>query len=346
MERTSNQKRTTIRAARRQRGLPAVLLLLAAMAMAIEFVAADKGDPPGGEGVCETEAETKTGARTRPPPRVLLGDTLRDLEDLVSFEEVLLSSGARTPAVAAAVPGGEAIGLTYVRDLVEPGLSSRLVGACDARSGWTVSPQSVDGSATVREASRTSRSCPLIWPQLYLPLLDDPAYASRLDPLREEIGLAWGLTQRFGDLLGVGEETVEPLQLVRYRQGEFYKEHHDHGSYYGADTEQRPWTLLVYLSDAPGGGERGGQTFFRALGGAGGVSVVPRRGDGVLWRNEDAATGELLEEAVHEAVPPEGGTENEHEHEHENASVKYAMNVWIAKKKIMEHMDVSAYRTQ
>jgi len=67
----------------------------------------------------------------------------------------------------------------------------------------------------------------------------------------------------------------------------------------------------------------------------GGVAVVPRLGDGVLRRNEDDR-GELLMDAVHEAVPPKDGGDG----------VKYAMNVWIAKKKIKENLDVSAYRTK
>lgn len=138
------------------------------------------------------------------------------------------------------------------------------------------------------------------------------------------------------------EEYIEPFQLVRYQPGEFYREHHDHGSYYGVNTEQRPWTLLVFLSDLPplssSTNERnGGYTYFRKLDeDGGGVAVVPRSGDGVLWRNEDKETGELLMDAIHEAVPPEDG----------GNIVKYAMNVWIAKKKIRENMDVSAYRTK
>ena len=100
-------------------------------------------------------------------------------------------------------------------------------------------------------------------------------------------------------------------------------------------------TLLIFLSDLPSssGKEGGGYTKFRALGNNdGGVSVVPRLGDGVLWRNEDETTGELLLEAVHEAIPPK-------DNDNQNV-IKYAMNVWIAKKKIKDNMDVSAYRTK
>mmetsp|Transcript_945 Transcript_945/g.2018 ORF Transcript_945/g.2018 Transcript_945/m.2018 type:complete len:348 (+) Transcript_945:188-1231(+) len=289
----------------------------------------------------------------RTPPRIYTNESFRDLEGLTSFEPITTISYDdildRVPsnddhnnnklpnAKIAAIPGGEAIDLKYVKDIVSPEIAAQLIHSCDQRSGWTTSPQSVGGSAQVK-ASRTSRSCPLIWPQLYLPLLDNPDYASRLTPIRDEINLTWRLTQRVAEFLGVGEEYIEPFQLVRYQPGEFYKEHHDHGSYYGANTEQRPWTLLIFLSDVPSssGKEGGGYTKFRALGNDGGVSVVPRLGDGVLWRNEDERTGELLLDAVHEAIPPKDNNDN---------VIKYAMNVWIAKKKIRDNMDVSAYRT-
>jgi len=308
--------------------------------------------------VCEELSSTE-----RDPPRILTDGSFRDLEDLASFEPVTtlsydtlldgthrniprdaaLADSKNTTRVAS-IPGGETIDLRYVRDLVSEQTAAALIESCDKRSGWTSSPQSVGGSATVK-ATRTSRSCPLIWPQLYLPLLEDPAYKPRIEAsgLKDEIDLTWRLTQRVAQLLGVGEEFIEPFQLVRYLPGEFYKEHHDHGSFYGADTEQRPLTLLIFLSDLPSNDHNnnkdattsGGYTKFRALGGEGGVSVVPRLGDGVLWKNEDD-DGNLLMDAIHEAVPPED----------QEGIIKYAMNVWIANKKIKDNMDVSAYRTR
>lgn len=309
---------------------------------------------------CVTDATDSPSSPLSPsgraPPRIYTNASFHDLEGLASFKDITTLSHDdildgkpnsnsnnnknRPNAKIAAIPGGESIDLKYVKDIVSPEIAAQLILSCDQRSGWTTSPQSVGGSARVK-ATRTSRSCPLIWPQLYLPLLENKAYASRLDPIREEINLTWRLTQRIAELLGVGEEYVEPFQLVRYQPGEFYKEHHDHGSYYKADTEQRPLTLLIFLSDLPSstGKEGGGYTKFRALGNNnGGVSVVPRLGDGVLWRNEDETTGELLLEAVHEAIPPKNN-------DNQNV-IKYAMNVWIAKKKIKDNMDVSAYRTK
>ena len=327
----------------------------------LEQQVCDTEDDNGGEaGTCSSTTASTTTPRA--PPQILANGSFQTLdsssfEDITSLSHDALLDGTnnddhdndndsdnkllRPNATIAQIPGGENIALRYVQDLIRPETASRLIESCDKRSGWTSSPQSVGGSATVK-ATRTSRSCPLIWPQLYLPLMDDPAYKSKLESVRDEIDLTWHLTQRIAQLLDVGEEFIEPFQLVRYQPGEFYKEHHDHGSYYGVDTEQRPLTLLVFLSDVPSspgvGGEGGGYTKFRAVGDveSGGVAVVPRLGDGVLWKNENEH-GELLMDAVHEAIPPRENGGN---------IIKYAMNVWIAKKKIKDNMDVSAYRTK
>lgn len=294
--------------------------------------------------VAETKDAEVCENTDRAPPRILLDGSFHELDGFDAIKNLshddFLDGGPlkQHTATRTSIPGGDSIELQYIRDLVSSEIASKLIGSCDGRSGWTTSPQSIGGSATIK-ATRTSRSCPLIWPQLYLPLLDNPAYASRLDPIRDEIELTWKLTQRVAELLDVKEEYIEPFQLVRYQPGEFYKEHHDHGSYYGADTEQRPFTLLVFLSDLPST-KNGGYTKFRALNNHKGVSVVPRLGDGVLWRNEHPTTGELLQEAVHEAVPPRDDDKGDGE-----VVIKYAMNVWIAKNKIQDNMDVSAYRT-
>lgn len=304
---------------------------------------------------CEENTDnegTCNGSNTsRAPPQIVSKGSFTTLNQS-SFREITsythdalldddINSPSFTKPTITNIPGGETISLQYIQSLITPNIASQLIESCNKRNGWTSSPQSINGSAKVK-ATRTSRSCPLIWPQLYLPLMNNPSYASKLDKVRDEIDLTWHLTQRIASLLDIQEEYIEPFQLVRYQPGEFYKEHHDHGSYYGVETEQRPKTLLVFLSDVPSSPQvdGGGYTKFRALGGDGedssdGVSVVPRMGDGVLWNNEDEE-GKLLMDAIHEAVPPKDG----------GNVIKYAMNVWIAKKKIQDNMDVSAYRTQ
>jgi hypothetical protein len=66
------------------------------------------------------------------------------------------------------------------------------------------------------------------------------------------------------------------------------------------------------------------------------ISVLPRKGDAILWNNEDEEH-RVLEAAVHEAVAPVGASAG--------ASVlKYAMNVWVNKSPIAK-INAEAYRT-
>ena len=253
----------------------------------------------------------------------------------------------------ASIPGGESISLQYIQNFLPPQTIQELIHSCDARNGWTTSPQSIDGKVT---AARTSRSCPLIWPLLYLPLLQEEKGKQIPKHIVNEIHLTWDLTQRISSFLNVDESRVEPLQLVRYLPGQYYKEHHDHGSYYGAEkTEQRPWTFLVFLSTMPVSQnfDSGGYTKFRMLNN---TAMIPYAGDGLLWRNVDEETDEVLLDAIHEAVPPKnvnmgyaGSSGEEREREKSEADkedgpiVKYAMNVWISKEKIIDNFD--GYRT-
>ena len=171
-----------------------------------------------------------TTKNKRAPPQILTKGSFQILdpsyfEDVTTISyDAILDEGGTTTATAttiANIPDGEAIGLRYVQNLVSPTLASKLIDACDQRSGWTSSKQSSsDGSAsTVQKAKRTSQSCPLIWPQMYLPMLHDPRLAS----VKEEITLAWHLTQRIGQFLNVREEYIEPFQLIKYGRGNFIK---------------------------------------------------------------------------------------------------------------------------
>lgn len=253
------------------------------------------------------------------------------------------------------IPGGESISLQYIQNFLPPQTIQELIQSCDKRNGWTTSPQSIDGKAT---AARTSRSCPLIWPLLYLPLLQEERGKQIPKHIVNEIHLTWDLTQRISSFLNVDESRVEPLQLVRYLPGQYYKEHHDHGSYYGAEkTEQRPWTFLVFLSTMPVSQDfdSGGYTKFRMLNN---TAMIPYAGDGLLWRNVDDESDEVLLDAIHEAVPPKNvnmgyagcsGEEGEREKSESDVEleddpiIKYAMNVWISKEKIIDNFD--GYRT-
>ncbi|CAJ1414537.1 unnamed protein product [Effrenium voratum] len=69
---------------------------------------------------------------------------------------------------------------------------------------------------------------------------------------------------RLATLAGMDVKHLEPLNMVRYAPGQFFKEHHD-GRF-------RPKTVFLYLNDVPPG--EGGETMFPDLN----VKIVPRRG--------------------------------------------------------------------
>jgi hypothetical protein len=141
-----------------------------------------------------------------------------------------------------------------------------------------------------------------------------------------ELELTWALTERAAKLLQVEPSQVEPLQVIHYAPGQFYKPHHDHAGYYLSETppsgggegsledeadapqlpqptgeptgESRPATILVFLSDVEGGGELN----FPRLG----LSFTPAKGDAVAWSNVNVK-GLADPTMVHEGRPPTSG---------------------------------------
>mmetsp|Transcript_96446 Transcript_96446/g.259003 ORF Transcript_96446/g.259003 Transcript_96446/m.259003 type:complete len:232 (+) Transcript_96446:2-697(+) len=82
---------------------------------------------------------------------------------------------------------------------------------------------------------------------------------------------------------------LEPLNLVRYEPGQFFRPHHDGG--------HRAKTVFLYLNDLPDGA--GGETHFVKLD----LKIPPRRGCAVVWSN---LTPEGLrdERMWHQGLPP------------------------------------------
>ena len=116
--------------------------------------------------------------------------------------------------------------------------------------------------------------------------------------------------QRVSALMGgIPMEHAEPMQVLRYETGQYYKQHHDQQTAHWTPQGVRVYTFFVYLSDV----EAGGGTKFNDLG----LIVTPKRGRAVLWPSvlsKDLLTGEPR--THHEALPVEKG-------------VKYACNLWI-----------------
>jgi hypothetical protein len=111
------------------------------------------------------------------------------------------------------------------------------------------------------------------------------------------------IERRAADLIGIGSEYVEPLQIVSYTNGQQFKVHHDAGTLHDCgDVElvapRRIATLFVYLNSLP---ERQGHTEFPRLG----VSVQPKAGGAVLFCNL-LPDGTVDARTVHQACPVEG----------------------------------------
>uniref|UniRef100_A0A0G4FLI4 Fe2OG dioxygenase domain-containing protein n=1 Tax=Chromera velia CCMP2878 TaxID=1169474 RepID=A0A0G4FLI4_9ALVE len=107
---------------------------------------------------------------------------------------------------------------------------------------------SVDNYSHQKSENRTSESCQLLIGQTQL---------------------SAAIEAKITKLAGCPEGHLEPLMVVRYRPGEFFKTHHD--GYF------RPSTVLLYLNDDF---EEGG-TQFEELG----LSVSPQKGAAVVWSN-------------------------------------------------------------
>ncbi len=97
------------------------------------------------------------------------------------------------------------------------------------------------------------------------------------------------INERISTELNLPENHGEPLQGQLYRQGEYYKDHHD---YFDDETlrrqfahsGQRTWTAMIYVNEVLGGGH----TEFPHLG----KSIAPSKGMGVFWKNSDGAGAE------------------------------------------------------
>ena len=100
------------------------------------------------------------------------------------------------------------------------------------------------------------------------------------------------LTSRISAAVGIPAENAEHWQLVRYRQGQFYSQHHDGElpAYESTSHGNRVLTVFVYLEEPAEGG--GGGTRFNDLG----ITVAAVKGRAVLWANvmdQDTSLPEL-----------------------------------------------------
>jgi hypothetical protein len=121
---------------------------------------------------------------------------------------------------------------------------------------------------------------------------------------------------------GLPVENQEYLQVLRYREGEFYEYHDDYvDEHASAPFGPRLLTVFLYLSDD----FEGGETRFTKLG----LSVTPRRGRAVMWPS-------VVETTTEEQKEGEGGRRSwtkdgrtTHEAREVRRGTKYGANAWI-----------------
>lgn len=137
------------------------------------------------------------------------------------------------------------------------------------------------------------------------------------------------IENRAADLLSLPNHSIEPLQLVRYGQGDYFHDHHDLGVLYEDGSVELPHkslltpprriiTILVYLNDLPEDDQNpcGGSTIFSSLGkDVDELAIRPKENRAVMWCNikKDGTPDERL---VHRGETLHGD------------AVKYAMNIW------------------
>jgi len=121
--------------------------------------------------------------------------------------------------------------------------------------------------------------------------------------------------KRVAECMDVNVRCLEPLQLLMYRHGHFYKPHYDWLEPSVLNSSgQRTRTLLVYLNDLSEGETGGGTAFWSTR-----KVVRPACGNAITWHNTTDGKGQGHEDrsTLHSGEPLVL-----------KSSVKYVLNVW------------------
>mmetsp|Transcript_38486 Transcript_38486/g.80840 ORF Transcript_38486/g.80840 Transcript_38486/m.80840 type:complete len:732 (+) Transcript_38486:224-2419(+) len=133
------------------------------------------------------------------------------------------------------------------------------------------------------------------------------------------------IRNRIARYSGYAENLIEPLQVVRYQQGQKYDGHHDFFDVCDLEDKQqngrRQVTFLIYLVDMPEG-EDGGGTGFPELK----IEAAPEQGSAIVF-NDCFDNGAEDGRSLHAGLPPKNPS-----------TVKMAINAWIRSHPVM-HMN-------
>jgi len=205
--------------------------------------------------------------------------------------------------------GGDALNALEVA-AADAKAKARDDGSGDDASSQQLDLSSTTGRPSLNTAARTSTS-------------------SICDEQCENDALISDLRSRIAALTSGDPDFSEPLGIVKYEEGQFYKPHHDYADGDSArPASGRLLTLLIYLSEpdeVAGGGADGdvnaahnGATFFPMLN----VSVPPTQYSALLWSNvavmPSVAHGPEVKDirVIHGSASVERGE-------------KYVANAWI-----------------
>lgn len=146
--------------------------------------------------------------------------------------------------------------------------------------------------------------------------VDDVVRSSMTYKYSNDIELIKNIRNRVASLVGKSVNCIEPLQIVKYEVGQFFKAHNDSlpRALVDKNGNQRQYTILVYLNDDV----VGGTTEFPRLG----LAFKPKVCDALFWENCPDMY-HYYPNALHRGNPVKSGT-------------KYALNIWINFKEIGE----------
>jgi prolyl 4-hydroxylase len=118
------------------------------------------------------------------------------------------------------------------------------------------------------------------------------------------------IEERVSTLMGgIPMENAEPMQVLRYDEGQFYKVHHDQNSPRSSAWGPRMFTMFMYIGD----GYSGGETHFPRLN----LTIPPGKGRACVWTSVlDSDPYQRDDRTDHESLPVTSG-------------VKYGVNYWI-----------------
>ena len=119
------------------------------------------------------------------------------------------------------------------------------------------------------------------------------------------------IMDRVCNICNIKKHQIEPLQLLKYKQGQKYNHHYDAFKKFNKEQGQRTETLFVYLND----NFEGGETDFPIIK----KKIKPKKGYAIRWKNIDE-NNNIIKESFHAGLPVISG-------------IKYGLNIWIREHK-------------